>query len=196
MYQESRIYIQYFQKYINNIPNIDRLINNLTTNPSLGHLVHAECVKRFSESNIFKITDIEVKDLNSQTDVDIELDGSINIQVWHGASYSTHRIIEGGASGGVKSDLNQDEKVINKKLKQLPNTKPGFLICYNHHLGIYILPEWENAIKDNKAIIELSDSCYGNGIQNVGKLYCSNEFKNIRLANKIASALGYEIPNW
>jgi hypothetical protein len=193
MYQKDKVYIQFFGKHKNDIPNIDRLTKILKSDPKPGHLVHAECVKRFFESKVFKITDIEVK--NTNTDVDIELNGSINIQVWHGASVSTHNIVRGKVSnlGGVKTDYDKDEEKIKKKLIQLPDTKPGFLICYNYHMGIVVLPEWENAIKDNKAIIELFHSYYGNGIQNEAWLYCSNGFKHIRLADKIALALGFGI---
>jgi len=216
----------------------------------------------------------------ANTDIDIELDGNINIQVWYGASVSTHNILrkysfnwdeipgndtkrfikclkqkyginwvetakiekidnsktikvstgknsislilnnkktkvslkindgrtdkftakmENGELnmyvkcdvshlGGVKTDWDKDEEKIKKKLMQLPNSKPGFLIRYNPNMDFF-LPEWEDVIEDNKAIIEF----YRNGIQNEACLYCSNGFKHTELAYKIALALGFRI---
>lgn len=192
MYQEASVYIQFFENHKNDIPNIDRLIKILKSDQKPGHLVHAECVERFFKSNVFKITDIEVK--NNNIDVDIELDGNINIQIWHGASTSTHNIRKRKVSnfGGIETDWNKDKEKIKKKLMQLPNDKPGFLLCYNYHIGIVVLPEWENEIEDNKAIIELFHSDYGNGIQNEARLY-SKGFALNNLADKIALALGFKI---
>ena len=53
MYQEDKVYIQFFENHKNDIPNIDRLIKILKSDQKPGHLVHAECVKRFFESNVF-----------------------------------------------------------------------------------------------------------------------------------------------
>jgi len=54
MYQEDSVYIQFFRKHKNDIPNIGRLIKILNSDPKPGHLVHAECVKRFLNLKFLK----------------------------------------------------------------------------------------------------------------------------------------------
>ncbi|RLI99632.1 MAG: hypothetical protein DRP06_03150 [Candidatus Aenigmatarchaeota archaeon] len=102
----SEEYIKYFEKNINKIPNIKKLIKILKKDKKAGHIFHAECVKRFFEGNKFKVTDMEVNyEVNGITkDVDIELNHNINLQIWHGASVSVHKELKGKkVSGGIKS---------------------------------------------------------------------------------------------
>lgn len=185
-------YIQFFEKNRTSIPHVERLINILRSDLKPGYLVQAKITKIFFESDDFKITDIEVR---TNKDVDIELDGKINIQVWHGASVGSHNIRNGKVSkqGGVETNSEQDEKVIKKKLAQLPDDKPGFVICEDNCPGIDVLPEWSEKIADNKAIFQIFYSKRDNDIQPDAFLHCSKKFKHMDLAEKIASALGVAI---
>ena len=140
--QQANALVSYLATF-NNIKNIDVLIDRIKVDPSnkkkvlhTGDVLHAEFVKRFIENGIFEVTAVEIKD--NGYDIDIKLGEHINIQVWFGASVSTHNIIKGkhDALGGVASDFKKDEDVINKKLKQLPHNEFGLLVCYNNHLGI------------------------------------------------------------
>lgn len=191
--KKSKEYIEYFEKNKDKIPNIDRLIKLLKSDKKPGHIVHAEFVKRFLKGGKFKVTNIEVKDRD--TDVDIELNHNINLQIWHGASVSTHNILRGEISslGGVETDWDKDKEVIEKKLRQLPDNEFGLLICYNRHLGIVVLPEWGEKIPENKAIAELYHINYGGGNQNEARLYHSENFKYFDLVKEIISALGFSI---
>ena len=120
---------------------------------------------------------------------------NINLQIWHGASVSTHNILKGKIStgGGVESNWDKDENVINKKLKQLPDDKFGLLICWEYHLGTFVLPEWSAKIPNNKAIAKLYHTKYGNEIQNECILYHPDNFKYFDLAKEIISALRFTI---
>ena len=193
---KSKGYIVYFENNKDKILNIDRLIMRLKGNRP-GDIVHADFVKRFFEGDKFRVTDVEVtNNVNARTtDVDIELNHNINLQVWHGASVSTHNILKGKISplGGVETDWDKDKEVIERKLKQLPDNEFGLLICYNRYCGINVLPEWEEEIPDNKAIAELYHVNYGYGIQNETILYHSDNFRYFDLAREILLALGFPI---
>lgn len=191
---EAVDHIYFFEREGKKIPNIERLINLLKSDPKPGNLVHAGLTKIFFQDGAFEVTNVEVK--GGGKDVDIELDNKINIQVWHGASTATHNIIKGKMSslGGVPVDWDKDEKKIFDKLTQLPNNNPGFLINYNYHMGIqFMLPEWKQKIPENKAIIELFHVNHGDGIQNEARLHCSGDFKYTELAKKIATSLGFHL---
>jgi len=192
MERKSQEYIDYFERNTARIPNIERLVKILKSDKNPGHIVHAEFVKRFFEGGVFKITDIEVK--CKGIDVDIELEHDINLQIWHGASVSTHNIIKGkrSALGGVETDWVKDELKIKEKLNQLPNKEFGLLICYNFHIGIVLLPECINNIPDNKAIGELFHTKCDGTYQNEARLYYSSTFKYPSLAEKVISALGFQ----
>lgn len=207
--EKSEYYVKWLKANKTNIPNCERLIKLLKSDKKAGHIIHAEFVKRFVEGKKFKVTDVEKKNGH---DVDIELDGSINIQVWHGASVSTYNIrknlenakpekilINGRemmirqCGGGVETNCNKDEEKINEKLKQLPDENLGLLICYNYSIGINVLPEWEDNIPANKVIAELFHVNYGEGIQNEARLYHSNKFKDFDLVKEILHSLGFLI---
>ncbi|RJS73952.1 hypothetical protein CW696_00350 [ANME-2 cluster archaeon] len=193
---KSKEYTVYFEDNKDGIPNIDRFIKRLKRK-SPDEIVHAEFVKRLFEGDKFRVTDIEVtNNVNGRTtDVDIELNHNINLQIWHGASISTHNILKGKISplGGVETNWNKDKETIERKLKQLPDDEFGLLICYNRYCGINVLPEWEREIPDNKAIAELYHVNYGYGIQNGAILYHSDNFRYFDLAREILLALGFPI---
>ena len=191
----SEYYIKCFKHLTNKIQNISRLITLLEKDPKHGHLVHAELLKRLYEDKSFKITDVELKTNNK--DVDIQLNNMINIQVWHGASIPTHNIIKGKISklGGVESDWDKDEGKLFKKLNQLPDDNPGFLVCNDYHMGINLLPEWLKKIPDNKAVIQIYRNRYNEVITEYALLHCSEDFKFINLTKRLCSALKVQ-PNY
>jgi hypothetical protein len=174
-------------------PHVDRLITILQRDPKPGHLFHAESIKRFIESGKFVVTDIEKK--GKGFDVDIQLNGHINLQIWHGASVSTYNIEKGKVSslGGVETDWDKDLQKIKSKLSQLPETGVGFLICYDYKFGIVLLPEWTNEIPPNKALAELQVVDYGRGPQGESSLYFSDKFNNLQLAKEVLLDLGYPV---
>ncbi len=175
------------------VPHADRLITILQRDPKLGHRYHAESIKRFVEGGKFAVTDIEVK--GKGFDVDIQLNCYINLQIWHGASVSTHNIEKGKVSnlGGVETDWDKDLQKIKVKLNQLPETGVGLLICYDYKFGIVLLPEWVDEIPPNKALAELQAVDYGFGPQGESTLYYSDRFDKLPLAKKILLALGYPV---
>jgi hypothetical protein len=185
-------YIDWLRQNGGKVPNAYKLITMLDRDPKPGHLFHAESIKRLVE-NRFLVTDIEAK--GKGLDVDIQLNGGINLQIWHGASVSTHNIEKGKVSsmGGVETDWTKDWKKIKSKLDQLPNEGFGLLICYDYKFGIVPLPEWADEIPPNKALAELQAVDYGNGPRGESILYCSEDFKYIQLAKDILLALGYPI---
>lgn len=108
------------------IPNLDRLCKKVVDNAPDGHYFHAHCVRRLDECGRYKITDIEVT--TAKHDVDIQLDGRINIQVCFGMNTAGHvmdaslypgtpksksiaqRLGVPTKLGGVPTDFDHDEK--------------------------------------------------------------------------------------
>lgn len=178
----------------NDIPNCDRLIQKLRNNRTLGHLVNAEFVKRFHENGSYKVTDVEASTENH--DVDIELNKSINIQTWHGASVASHNIARGIASklGGVPDDWDQNADTLRKKLNQLPDDKLGILLLLEAHTGFTFLPEWhQDIIPVNKCVISIhmeSLEPLVMGIFPIAEIHVNKEFKDLDEAKKIIAAIG------
>ena len=191
--EKNKYYLVWLEKNKTKIPNCNRLIKLLKSDKKAGHVIHAMFVKKFVEGEKFEVTDVEKK--YEKYDIDIELDNHINLQVWYGASVSTHNIIKRKISdlGGVETNLSKDEEKIKKKLRQLPDDNLGLLLCYNYHFGIVVLPDWEEKIPTNKAIAELFHINYGNGIQNEARLYYSENFKYFDLVKEILSSLSFPI---
>lgn len=178
----------------NQVPRIDKLVNKIRHNKSEGHLVHGNIVKRLLEDGRYKITNVEF-DGNGH-DVDIELDGHINIQVWHGASTSTYNILRGkniSEYGGVQVDWEKDEQKIMSKLAQLPDNEPGILLCYYNHLGIHVLPEWIEKFSDEKVLVEMFHVDYMVGISSEAIVHHSPDFKHLQLTKDVLSALGFGV---
>ena len=73
------------------VPNLDRLYNKMATEGADGHYVHACYVRRLHACGRYRITDIEAT--TDEYDVDIQLDGRINIQVWHGMNTHGHIMV-------------------------------------------------------------------------------------------------------
>ncbi|MBU2565336.1 MAG: hypothetical protein KJ655_03670, partial [Candidatus Thermoplasmatota archaeon] len=105
--------ISFLKGNLSSIPDTHKLIHKLNQKkPNDGDLVHAWLIERIYYSNQFEITGVELTGTNY--DVDIELDNKINIQVWYGASYGSHRLLEindikvKSFSGGIKTNLEGD----------------------------------------------------------------------------------------
>ena len=193
--QKSDFYAKWLDSNKTRIPNADRLTRKLRAETNEGHVVHAEVLKRFFEDKSFEIIDVELHVGNH--DIDIQLKGPINIQVWHGASTSSHEIAGRPVSGGVKTDWEKDEAKLHEKLDQLPENDPGFVVCYDRHLGILPLPEWYVDFPENRAIIEWYHVDYGQGPISEARLHSNPNFKYHDIAKKIASSLGLSLkPEW
>jgi hypothetical protein len=197
--------IAFLQTQGKSIPNIDRLIQKLTKDKKIGHLVNAEFAIRFHKDGTYKITDIEVE--TGTHDIDIQLDGMINIQTWHGQSESGHimeslfepngikqNLAEGNITplGGVKTDWDKNEGKLFKKLAQIPDdSNLGILLLHERFVGFPILPEWKEKIPSNKCIIILSNTTDGAHTYGVAVVYCSTNFTKMKEVEKIISAAGY-----
>ncbi|MEM3172826.1 MAG: hypothetical protein QXE82_04720 [Candidatus Nitrosotenuis sp.] len=131
-----------------------------------------------------------------QHDVDIELNGAINIQTWHGASVASHNIARGivGELGGVPDDWDQNESILKRKLEQLPDDKLGVLLLLQSHTGFHFIPEWHNIIPENKCVISLHTESlepFVVGMIPVAEVHMNKNFKNLDEVKKIISAIGY-----
>ena len=186
------------------VPNLDRLYNKIVGEGADGHYVHAYYARKLHDCERYKITYIEATTV--EHDVDIELDGRINIQVWHGMNTYGH-ILESllkphapksravgkhlGAptrEGGVPTDFESDEKKIRDKLAQLPDDAPGILLLHNGPFSYYIpiLPEDMPA---NKCIINV------NSATGMAELHHSSAFSHINDAKDIVACLGLDLAN-
>ncbi|HLD57036.1 MAG TPA: hypothetical protein VJA47_01945 [archaeon] len=192
--QKAPEYIDFLEKNGNKIPNINALLTKLKKDPSIEHIVHADFVKRFVEDGRFQITGVEIS--TGIHDIDIQLDNSISIQVWHGASTHNHNIERGkiDPKGGVQMDLQNDVRAIQKKLNQLPDDSFGLLICYNRNMGLDIFPTDEfftliNNMPKNKALAVVSY----NGHNHQSSLYHQSEFDYLSKAKDVLDALRFHL---
>lgn len=193
--------LTYLRKYGGNIKNIQVLIDKIKidlSNPKKvihdGDVVHAWLVRRFIETKKFMVTAVEISN-GRGIDIDIELNNNVNIQVWYGASVSTHNIKKGNISplGGVPPDWNKDEKSFKKKVNQLPNTGLGLVFCYPNYLGINTLSEWICGLPDTKAVVEIQQVNYGKGVLSEAIVHHSNNFKYLSLTEDILKTLGFVV---
>lgn len=198
---------EWLEQHADKIPNSDRLIHKLRHDQQVGHLINAEFVKKIFENGMYSITDVE----NSTDihDVDIELDGIINIQTWHGQSTAGH-IMEaqfdprgkerneklGNISklGGVKTNWDKDCETMKKKLSQLPDDKLGIVLLLDRFVGVTILPQWWEEIPDNKCLIKLDFTSYDMGFENVygeAVVYHSEKFQQMNEIKKFINSIGF-----
>lgn len=151
--QECDAVALWFEQHAD-IVHVDRIVQKLRDNPTLGHLWHAEAARAFYKDRTYAITDLEASD--GTHDIDIQLDGAINIQTWDGQNVHGHVIsnqfTESGRArndrlgyvtplGGTHTDFDQDCKVMRKKLSQLPEDKLGFLLLRSEFIDFFIPPE-------------------------------------------------------
>ena len=136
------------------IPNLGNLYSKLADEGSDGHYVHAYYVYKLHNCGRYKITDIEAT-TDDGHDVDIQLDGRINIQVWHGMNTAGHilaSLLEPDTAkskgigkhlgapadqGGVPTDPERDEKKMRAKLAQLPDDALGILLLHSGPFHYY-----------------------------------------------------------
>ena len=155
------------------MPGLDRLYSKLAGEGSDGHYVHAHYVCKLHCCGRYKITDVEAT--TDEHDVDIELDGRINIQVWRGMNTYGHvldsllkpdtpksravgrRLGLPTKLGGVPTDFESDEKKIRAKLAQLPDDAPGILLLHNGPLS-YHIPIPPEDLPANKCIINVNSA--------------------------------------
>lgn len=187
------------------VPNLDRLYNKMVKEGTDGHYVHAYYAKRLHECGRYRISDIEAS--TGDHDVDIQMDGRINIQVWYAMNTHGHimeALLKSGTPksdaigrhlgtptdlGGVPSDYKHDEKKIRKKLAQLPDDTLGILLLHSGRFG-YWVPLSPEDIPANKCILNI------NSIGSATELHCPPAFSHCEDINSIAECLGlYVIPS-
>lgn len=186
------------------VPNLGRLYNKMVKEGAVGHYVHACYAKRLHECGRYRISDIEAS--TGDHDVDIQLDGWINIQVWYGMNVHGH-IMEAllmsgtpesdaviknlGAPtdlGGVPSDYGHDEKKIRKKLAQPPDDTLGILLLHSGRFG-YWVPLGPEEIHANKCILNIGS------IGTVAELHCTPAFSHLDEVENVVKCLGSVVEN-
>ena len=193
--------LRWVEDNMDSVPNLDRLRDKMVSEGYDGHYVHAYYVRMLHDSRRYKITNIEVTE--GGHDIDIQLDGWINIQVWHGKNtfmYIIEAVLEpdtlkskairkhlGGSTEHIPVDDDQDEKKIRGKLAQLPDDTLGILLLHGDQL---IWPAVDSVdIPANKCIINV------NG-QNCGAMILySSEFNNEKDGRGVADCLGVRLVN-
>ena len=190
----------WLESRVADIPNVKKLIKILRSNPKEDHLIHAQFIKLFFNDGTYKITDVEKKSNGKpSTDVDIELDNTINIQVYHGTTPTNNFILNQddpetinryleslniksdgiliSPSGGVPASEDNNEKPLFKKLSQIPNDKLGIVFLMTKAFEYHLLPESCNKIPKNKCVIIFNCSKFNNLLQAYEYLNC--DFENI-----------------
>jgi hypothetical protein len=198
--------IAFLNQNLSEVPGANHFIEKLKNRRNEDDFIHAQIIKRIFESNKFKITGIDLslqrynddKGINEKFDIDIELNNEYYIQIWHGASYSSHRVKEimdssNSYSGGVPSDFLADSKNIDKKMRQLPNNNLGVVICYPRYgLGLDILP---SKIPKNKAFVEIMCVEAKNGISELAGIFISEDFNYQDVVIAIVKSAGFTLRN-
>lgn len=185
------------------VPNLDRLYKKMATKGAGAHYVHAHYAKKLHDCGRYRISDIEAT--ADGHDVDIQLDGRINIQIWHGMNTHGHIMVsrlDPGTPrsdavgrhlgfptmlGGVPTDPEGDEKKILKKLAQLPDDALGILLLHGSRTK-YWVPLCPERIPANKCILNIID-------RGIAELRCSPAFSHIEEIDNVAGCMGiYVVP--
>lgn len=163
--------LRWVKENLDSIPHLDRLHSKLVAEGTDGHYVHAYYVYKLHNCGRYKITDIEAT--TDEHDVDIQLDGRINIQVWYGMNKHGHgalSLLEPGTAkskaiekdmgtptdlGGLPTDLENDEKKIRSKLAQLPDDALGILLLHSGPIE-YWIPIPSEEMPAGKCIVKIS----------------------------------------
>ena len=159
------------------IPGSQKLLKNIRHGETPGHIIHAEFLKLIYNTKKYKITAVEKNyEKNGKSfDVDIELDNSINIQVWYATGLLNNFIINQEDSktqtkyrdklkltehvslvseyGGTHHSWENQQKEIMKKVNQLPNDKLGIVWLINQSLEYAILPDFLDHVSKNKCVV-------------------------------------------
>lgn len=186
------------------VPNLGRLYSKMVSEGTDGHYVHAHYARKLHDCVRYTITDIEAA--TGEHDVDIQLDGRINIQVWHGMNKHGHilksllrpgtpqsadvirRLGHRTELGGVPTYLECDEKKIRAKLAQLPDDAPGILLLHGSPLS-YDIPIPPKDMPANKCIINV------NSATGMAELHCSPQFRHLEDAKGVIDCLGIGLAN-
>ena len=184
------------------VPNLDKLCNKLVSEGTDGHYVHAYYAKKLHECGRYRITDIEAS--TGEHDVDIQLNGNINIQVWYGMNthgYIMEAQLRSGTPksdaigkhlgtptdlGGVPTNLEGDGKKILKKLAQLPDDTLGILLLHSGRFGYWVPLDPED-IPANKCILNI------NSIGSATGLHRPPSFSHSEEINSIAKCLDLHV---
>jgi len=209
--EEGEQMVKFLNSLKHYVPGVDKLIGKISNERNWkNHLVHAEFVKRIFEMGGFKITKVEnnFNENGKSYDVDIELNDSINIQVWNGASISNNKINNmkfGYDSKGfifhyTGDDLKEDRRVFTKKLmKQLPDNNLGILINLENQSGT-IDPEYlidKSEMPYNKIFIKLYHRLLDSNINGPkfpeAEVFHSDKFKEMEIVKEIINQLSYTL---
>lgn len=190
--------LRWVEDNMDSVPNLDRLRDKMVSEGYDGHYVHAYYVRMLHDSRRYKITNIEVTE--GEHDIDIQLDGWINIQVWHGMNtfmYALKAMLEpntpkskaifkhlGGLTGqgGIPVGLDHDEEKMLSKLAQLPDDMLGILLLHGDQLVWPTVADED--IPTNKCIINV------NGQNCLGSILYSSEFNNEEDSRGVAYCAG------
>ena len=182
----------------NIIPNLGRLYRKMASEGTDDHYAQAHYAKKLHECGCYRISDIEMP--TDKHDVDMQLDGRINIQVWYGMNahgYVMEAQLRPGApqsdtigkhlgtptdEGGVPTDFEHDKKTIHKKLARLPDDTLGILLLHSGRFGCWIPLRLE--IPANKCILNIDNMGF------VAELHCSSAFNHLEEIKNIVECLG------
>ena len=203
--------LRWVEDNMDSVPNLDRLRDKMVSEGTDGHYVHAYYVCKLHGCGRYKITDIEAT--GGGHDIDVQLDGRINIQVWYAMNMHGHALDswlksdttknmavarhlevptdQGGVptdQGGVPTDLNYDGERVRGKLAQLPDDMLGILLLHGGEFPYYD-PVSSKDIPSNKCTIVVnSQTCRA-------ELRYSPEFSHFEDAEGVADCLGIELVN-
>ena len=189
---------------MDDVPNLDRLYSKMVKEGTDGHYTHARYVRKLHDCRRYKITDIEATE--GGHDIDIQLDGWINIQVWNGMNRHGH-ILEsllnpntpkskainkqcGGLAdqGGIPTDLDHDEKKLLSKLAQLPNGTLGILLIHGGSFAYWATVDPKDIPVNKCIIIVNSQTC-------VAELMYSAGFNYREDVRGVADSIEIELAN-
>ena len=159
------------------MPGSQKLLKNIRHGETPGHIIHAEFLKLIYNTKKYKITAVEKNyEKNEKSfDVDIELDNSINIQVWYATGLLNNLIMNQEDSktqtkyrdklklsehipivseyGDTYHSWENQQKEIMKKNNQLPNDKLGIVWLISQSLEYAILPDFFDHVPKNKCVV-------------------------------------------
>ncbi|MCY4489911.1 MAG: hypothetical protein OXC46_00425 [Thaumarchaeota archaeon] len=193
---------EWLNQHLGKIPNLETLLHNFKDarngqrrNP--GHIFHAELVREFYENdNTLKVTAVECKNIEPNTDVDIKLNDDIYIQVWLGkkpAEYTLERNLTQGTNKSVNWD--ESERPVLKKLKQLPsNTGKCFVLNGVTGISGIISPTIHELCSERKCVMEISSN--GHHINVYGKSNFRYSYEARQIAKVLKRPVKFFLGDW
>lgn len=185
----------------NSVPNLDRLYSKMASEGADAHYVHAYYAKKLHESGWYRISDIGAS--TGRHDIDIQLDGIINIRVWYVMSTPGHvdawlvpRAQKSDAIGrhmgapngwgDVPANFKYDEKEVRNKLARLPDDALGILLLRSA-CPAYLAPLPPDGMSANKCILNV------NSRGSAAELRCSPAFSHREEIECIAKHLDLDL---